>query len=200
MRNKLNFNGKVIDYGTNDGHVASLLLSNPNIDLYVADIQNNLPKSSSLNKSFIPIDIGTSKIDVKELFFDCATCIHVLEHVYRPQQVVEELHRVLKKGGRLYIETPNIRSIFFPTLSKNMTWNFFDDPTHIRPYTTASLSIMCKEAGFKVIKCGIYREWKYALSLPIAPVVSIILRDIRPLHYSLIHSVGWSSYCYCKKI
>ena len=61
MRNKLKFSGKVIDYGVNDGHVSSLLFSNSNIDLYVADIVNNLPESSPLNQSFIPINSETSK-------------------------------------------------------------------------------------------------------------------------------------------
>jgi len=49
------------------------------------------------------------------------------------------------------------------------------------------------------LKSGIYREWKYALALPVAPLISLFLKDWRPVHYALIHAIGWSSYCWCEK-
>ena len=38
--------------------------------------------------------------------FDAALCIEVIEHVQHPQAVVDELHRVLRPGGRVLLTTP----------------------------------------------------------------------------------------------
>jgi hypothetical protein len=111
-----------------------------------------------------------------------------IEHLKNPDLMIREFSRLLKLKGKLYIEAPNARSILTPSLRSGMTWNFFDDPTHVRPYSKGSLCSLLKSNGFKIIRSGVYREWKYALALPIAPILSILLRDWRPLHYALIHS------------
>jgi SAM-dependent methyltransferase len=38
--------------------------------------------------------------------FDSLLCTEVLEHVPEPKQVIEEISRVLKEGGKVYITTP----------------------------------------------------------------------------------------------
>jgi SAM-dependent methyltransferase len=38
--------------------------------------------------------------------YDYIVCTEVLEHVYQPFQAVEEIHRLLKKGGYLFISVP----------------------------------------------------------------------------------------------
>jgi len=39
-------------------------------------------------------------------FFEFVVCADVIEHVQKPLQMLEEIHRVLKKGGILIISTP----------------------------------------------------------------------------------------------
>ena len=43
-----------------------------------------------------------------ESFFDVVTAIAVLEHVFNPPKVVEEIHRVLKPNGIFVAQVPNI--------------------------------------------------------------------------------------------
>ena|SRR5665213_1494993 len=38
--------------------------------------------------------------------FDIIICTEVLEHVNNPFGAVKEMHRILKKGGRVYVSTP----------------------------------------------------------------------------------------------
>jgi len=38
--------------------------------------------------------------------FNCVICSEVLEHVRRPQRVIEEIHRVLEEGGLLILTVP----------------------------------------------------------------------------------------------
>ena len=37
--------------------------------------------------------------------FDCVLCTEVLEHLHTPPMALEEIHRVLKKGGKLILTT-----------------------------------------------------------------------------------------------
>ncbi len=49
-------------------------------------------------------------------YFDAVTCFDVLEHVRRPEIVVRNMRRHLKRGGILFISTPNrniLRRLFF---------------------------------------------------------------------------------------
>jgi len=39
--------------------------------------------------------------------FDIVTCIHVIEHVQNPKQFIQNLLKLVKSGGILYLETPN---------------------------------------------------------------------------------------------
>jgi 2-polyprenyl-3-methyl-5-hydroxy-6-metoxy-1,4-benzoquinol methylase len=204
MRSKVAkmFKGIHLDYGVNDGHVTRKLFGAMNLDnLYVADIENKLlPENALFAKNFLIIDPQTSRINNEGSRFDSVSCIHVIEHVPNFNMLIIELNRQLRPGGLLYLEAPNNRSLLIPSISKNRTWNFFDDPSHIRPYTSDDLSEICRANGFKVINAGIYRDIKYALAFPVAPMISLLLRDWRPIHYSTIHLIGWSSFVLCEKV
>lgn len=194
------FTGIHLDYGSNDGHVLVHLFNHAQ-QLYSADVENKLDDNykKKIFKS-LDINIDNSKIEsIPNDFFDSASCIHVLEHVPTPKNVIDELFRIIKSNGLIYIETPNERSLYTPTLSSGRTWNFYDDKTHIQPFSSTSLKALAEQSGFEVLDSGIYRENKYAFALPFAPIISLFLRDMRPLHYSIIHSIGWSSFILCKK-
>ena len=50
----------------------------------------------------IPFDDGT---------FDICFSIEVIEHLNNPQNVIDEIYRVLKPNGMLFLSTPNVHSI-----------------------------------------------------------------------------------------
>lgn len=45
-------------------------------------------------------------------YFDCVTTFQTLEHVQNPEKVLEEMIRVTKVGGGIYIRCPDYRSTF----------------------------------------------------------------------------------------
>ncbi len=47
-----------------------------------------------------------SDLPLEDNSFDAATCEQVLEHVPHPQQVAQELERVVRPGGHIHIATP----------------------------------------------------------------------------------------------
>ena len=66
---------------------------------------------------------------------DAIICSSVLEHVNNPVKATEEMYRILKKGGKLFIYVPSIypyhaRKGHYPDM-----WRFFDD----------SLKYLCRD-------------------------------------------------------
>lgn len=65
---------------------------------YVAgDLEHRPHVSMRFDVSTLPLRSGT---------FDCAVCIHVLEHVERDRHAIAEIYRVLKPGGWALITVP----------------------------------------------------------------------------------------------
>lgn len=81
--------------------------------------------------------------------FDAVMMYHVFEHVPDPKADLAEMHRILKKGGKLIIEVPNPASVD-ARLSKNAKKSIYDFPNHMYLYTPAVLGKLAKEAGFEI--------------------------------------------------
>ena len=82
--------------------------------------------------------------------FDVITLSHVIEHVHEPQKLLESVHRLLKPGGVIYVETPNIESHGAALFKKE--WRGLESPRHPHisgqrlPSTTSVRSIFPRVA------------------------------------------------------
>ena len=98
--------------------------------------------------SYCSLDIGDLDFD-KDNFnfednsFDLVISLAVLEHLKNPDLFLRESMRVLKNGSFLFLSTPNWK------YSKDI---FFDDITHVKPYSPESLNEILNIIGFKEIK------------------------------------------------
>lgn len=75
--------------------------------------------------------------------YDVVISFQVIEHIKKDRQFLEEIHRVLKPGGKALLTTPNIKM----TLTRN--------PWHIREYTADQLEKLAKEIFPKVEMKGV---------------------------------------------
>lgn len=78
----------------------------------------------------------------KDNSFDGIYISHVVEHLKNPLYVLKECYRVLKKGGKIVIKTPDY----------NKWKGFWDDYTHQFPLTKKSLRDIVMDADFENIK------------------------------------------------
>ncbi|WP_128547800.1 class I SAM-dependent methyltransferase [Larkinella soli] len=76
-------------------------------------------------------------------FYDFVLCFQVIEHVREDQRLVEEMHRVLKPGGKLLLTTINR----FHSLTRN--------PWHVREYTDKELMTLLRRSFVKVKAGGV---------------------------------------------
>lgn len=95
--------------------------------------------------------------------FDLAICIEVFEHLFEPLRAAEEIHRILRPGGRLVASMPNVTywrmrwnhvlGIWNPAgdhLAIEQPWR---DP-HIRFFDVRAATKMLRAAGFSTVEVG----------------------------------------------
>jgi SAM-dependent methyltransferase len=79
--------------------------------------------------------------------FDVVAMFHVLEHVASPKELCRESLRVLRPGGVLCIETPNVDSRWFRVLGRR--WRQFI-PDHYWFFSPATLGALLAGLGYRV--------------------------------------------------
>lgn len=85
-----------------------------------------------------------------EASFDVVTLWDVLEHVPAIDGFLAEIRRVLKPGGLLAVQSPNIRSVMARQAGAEWSWLLL--PHHVWHFTPASLTKTLEGRGFKVEK------------------------------------------------
>ena len=87
---------------------------------------------------------------VHEQTFDAITLSHVIEHVAVPRAMLEDCWRLLKPGGYLWIETPNVDSLGYEIYGAD--WRGLEAPRHLVLFTADSLRLTLEQAGFERIR------------------------------------------------
>ena len=90
---------------------------------------------------------------------DFVTMNAVIEHIKDPSSILKEIKRVLKNEGLLFIRTPNWQLDFK---------NFYNDPTHVKPYSPDTIKNTLKLAGFEVLflEPGLIKKSRFWWKLP----------------------------------
>ena len=74
---------------------------------------------------------------LRDSSIDSISCVMLLEHVYRPHEVIAEMFRVLRPGGCVRVVVPFV-------------WQYHGYPDDYFRYTHTALRRMFEEAGFRV--------------------------------------------------
>lgn len=199
--NLLPRNSVVLDYGCGNGFVIKgLLESRGDISCIGVDTSDFDKEAEKIkNFKFRKIDIN-AKLPFESNTFDGVTLIHVLEHIPEPINLIKELNRVLKPGGMIYIESPASRTVWLPSLlDEAAPLNFFDDYTHIRPFSKKSLMKILKHSNLKAEKIGIFRNWLYFFLSPILLLLVFVKSKRNIFLLGVNNLIGWSVYGIGKK-
>lgn len=160
-------NGRVLDFGCGTGRLLEKLqMWRRDIEYVGVDIEDywRLRGAGEKVDGITLVKVApTMDLPFPPESFDAIYCTQVLEHLPDPSRFFAEMKRNLKVGGVLLVETPSVRSMFVPSLRwvhrlnrvrEHVTMNFYDDPTHIRPFTRQSLFRLADATGLRVMGCG----------------------------------------------
>jgi 2-polyprenyl-3-methyl-5-hydroxy-6-metoxy-1,4-benzoquinol methylase len=79
--------------------------------------------------------------------FDVICFIEVIEHIQNTREELAKFHRLLRKGGLLYITTPNFRALSGKFAGP--AWNIIEYPEHLAYFRTTTLHRILTDAGFR---------------------------------------------------
>jgi len=95
--------------------------------------------------------------------FHTASCLELLEHVSHPRRVVEEISRVLRKGGELILSIPNEDNIlwrivwlFWERIGRGTVWrnlhlNYFNNSSILSLLSKNFRDIKIEYANFRML-------------------------------------------------
>ncbi len=116
--------GTVLEVGSGEGY--GIMELAPKVEHYIAVDKYNTAISDELkaanNITFVQTEVPPLK-GIEDNSVDFVVTFQVIEHIEDDEMFLQEIHRVLKPGGKVILTTPNVMM----SLTRN--------PWHIREYT-----------------------------------------------------------------
>jgi glycosyltransferase involved in cell wall biosynthesis/precorrin-6B methylase 2 len=155
------------------------------------------------NIKFIECDV-LKKLPFNKNYFDNIIFLDVLEHLVKRKKILNEINRVLKKNGKLFLSVPNSNTSW-KKLQKKFNIQYFSDPDHKIEYSKNEIIEILKVSKYQLITI-----FPSVLDTPYVGFIDLI-GGISINFYKMLvkwrrkealrnpdESVGWE--IYCKKI
>lgn len=157
----------LLDLGSGEGSFVSVC-KDLNINAYAMDAYTQ------------KINFEIDNLPYDSNYFDFITLTSLIEHIANPKIILKEIHRILKPEGIVIITTPNFRYCYDI---------FYDDPTHVKPYTKKSIERLLsfydleiiKTVPFLVNKSTIF--WKIPFSFKIASLLPLKNHELKSIFF-----------------
>jgi len=108
--------------------------------------------AAEYGKNVLKVNIKQGKfkdIQYPSESFDVVTLLDTIEHLPDPYQTVSKIKRILKKGGILFISTPDLNSLSRLFLGKD--WAVLSPAEHLFYFTEKSLRNIFSKANFQIL-------------------------------------------------
>jgi SAM-dependent methyltransferase len=119
----------------------------------------------------------------QERSFDLIRLKELIEHVEDPRSLVESATRLMRKDGILLAHVPSSWSQLYPA------GNFWDDYTHVRPFSRLGLVRLMEDSGLRVLRINGYVLGRNAIESAIGKALAYIL----PHTYRVIAEMPFDS-------
>jgi SAM-dependent methyltransferase len=184
----------LLDLGASDGetlcHFAEL---RPDLRLYAVDMAGR-PERYPSGCQFHRCDLEQGSLPWPDGSMDGITCMQLVEHLNSLEHLFSEIARLLRSGGRVFIETPHPKTLLYSSpqnqAAGTFTMNFYDDIGHTRPVSVGALAARARAVGLRVVGTGLSRNWLFVL----ASAYYVFTKPSRRKYTAWAHFRGWSTY------
>lgn len=139
--------GRALDVGPGNGFFLALLRQQG----WAVQGVDFSPAAAEVVGETFGIDVHVGEI-TDDVFvpgtFDFVHMSHVVEHVSTPSETLARAHSLLRAGGRLYVETPNISSVGARLWGP--LWFPLESPRHLWLFSPRTLRRLLEDTGFRV--------------------------------------------------
>ncbi len=143
---------RILDVGCGDGFHLRLLREYGNRSWKLEGVDLDRRAVEAAKRSGLTVHDGSvDTLDLPEGQYDLAFMIQTIEHVERPDVVLQAVYRLLKPGGRLVVVTDNTGSIDFG-LFRSRYWGGYHFPRHLNLFNRYSLTRLSEKVGFSMLK------------------------------------------------
>ena len=126
--------GDVLEIGTGSGYGVEIIA--PHCDTFVTIDKHRSPAVDNIGQDhvrFMEMKVPPLRT-IEDESVDYVVSFQVIEHIPKDKELLKEIHRILRKGGKLIISTPNRKM----SLTRN--------PWHVREYTIEEFkSLLAKD-------------------------------------------------------
>lgn len=133
-------NDYVLDYGCGPGDFLSVCREKKINSIGIDSEINNVDIAKGRGFNAVLGDYLNTPF--KEELFNVIVMQSVLEHIPKPVEALKGIVQYLSDDGKIIVSVPTPGPFFW------------DDPTHIRPYTLKSLKTLGELTGLKLIRMG----------------------------------------------
>lgn len=159
-------NEKVLDLGCNDGAITNEIAKKGNdvLGVDLEEVIEKVAKKKYPHLKFVAHDLS-QKFPWTDGSFDVIVALELIEHIPDDDLFLQECFRILKKGGKLILSTPNAAYFLFRAML--LFGKFHEFSRHIHYYTFETLIKKLKHARFKIfdVKGAEYntgpKKWYY---------------------------------------
>lgn len=139
---------QIVDIGCGDGTFIRMLEENDYSAIGIDSDAVSVKKCQEENLHVIQKD-AISFLQENQNSFGGIICSHLIEHIPydRTNFFIKSCYDAMCESGSLLIITPNINNL-------GGSANFWNDPTHVRPFTISSLKKLISKNMFKIKHIG----------------------------------------------
>ncbi len=137
---------RVLDIGCGRGVLLSTL-ADQGLEVHGVE-HNEMAIEGADPRAEIRIAPRLSEAGYPDDFFDEVIIWHVLEHLSQPRETIDEIHRILRPGGRLVVAVPNFSS--YQSRWAKDDWFHLDLPRHLFHFSIPALRSLLKTCNFQL--------------------------------------------------
>lgn len=137
--------GKLVDIGSGTGYFAAFM-QKKGWDVTGVEISREA-RTYSVERHSITVMAPEKMKKIADHSADSVTLWHVLEHLYKPDEWMGQIKRILSKEGKCIIALPNFASSDACWFGSD--WAALDVPRHLWHFTPEALKLLAGENGLQ---------------------------------------------------
>lgn len=169
----------LLDFGCSTGYFGKIIKEIDGVKVYGIELSDDVKKAKKVLDGVYSFDLdGDWPPELYERSYDYLFMGDILEHLKDPGLVLKKSLKLLNKGGKIFVSTPNIAhiSIRLELMAGNFTYEKMGilDNTHLKYFTLRSFVDIANKAGYEVLSVGyalndyphkIIKEWLAKIGL-----------------------------------